>query len=75
MADRPQEDGVHLRELGEYGFRQDLPGAEVSLPAEVVGLQVESDVFAGRGGPQRLERLPDDLRAGPVAGDDGNSKG
>src|SRR5690242_18283384 len=73
MADRAEEDGIHAPELFEHRDRERLAGAQVPLAAEVIGNGLDAEPAGDRA--EDLQGLGDDLRAGPVAGDDRDAVG
>src|SRR5439155_17508228 len=71
VADRPEQDRVDMPQFLEHRVRQCLAGAEVALPAEIVGKRLHAEPV--RDGPEHLQGLRDHLGAGPVPRDDGDA--
>jgi hypothetical protein len=74
MPDRAEKNPIHPAELIEHGLGQDFPRFQETIPAEVVVLQVQTEVFTRSGGRKRFQGFPDDLRAGAIPWDDGDVK-
>ena len=68
-ADRAEQDGVVLPDLGEHGVGQHLTGGEVALGAQVVAGLLELDLGRRRD-LEHLQRLGGHLGTDAVAGDD-----
>ena len=69
MADGAEVDGVHLLQLVEDRIGKDIPRLEVTLPAQVVVLQLILETKPVRSRLEGLEPFGHDLGTRPVAGD------
>ena len=69
VADRAQEDRVHLPQTRELVVGQRVPGPQVALATQIELDELDIEPLDTPDGVDDLQALAHDLRSGPVAGD------